>query len=389
MSDDKKRKNINDKKRSKEATKKPTLKKKFSMDDFKKSHLNATTSIKDKPLEWYKLSDAIKEVVGLDGFPKGYTSLCSGYSNTGKSTAVSEGIVDAQKQGDFVIIIDTETSIGPKRLIHMGFDVDDVDSYLYVMPDTLYQEYKNNKEYKDLNTATIEHMAKYINHMIDLQQSGALPFNVLIAIDSIGALDCILTVRGNEGETQNNMWNAGAYERKFKGILNGRVPATRKEGSEYFLTVIAVQKVWFDSTVGGQGTLRYKGGNAFHYGSRLIYQFGNDKTTGARRVTAETMKRKITYGVDVPVKITKNQIDGVGGIAYEGRIISTPHGFILNTTESIKEYKKDNFEFFRDILGDEIDNAEFKVEDREISIDKIEKGEDFNEINDILDNMDK
>ena len=83
---------------------KPTGKKKFSLEDFKKEH--NIEDKKDKPLEWLKLAPAIQEVTGLPGIPKGYATLARGFSNTGKSTLLSEAVVEAQKNGILPIIID-------------------------------------------------------------------------------------------------------------------------------------------------------------------------------------------------------------------------------------------------------------------------------------------
>ena len=65
---------------------KPTPKKTFSLDDFKKKI--GGEDVPDKPLEWIKIDDALENVTGLPGFPKGYVSTCCGFSNSGKSTAV-------------------------------------------------------------------------------------------------------------------------------------------------------------------------------------------------------------------------------------------------------------------------------------------------------------
>ena len=104
------------------APRKPTPKKKFSLDDFKKK-VNAPT-VQSKPLEWIPIDDGLEKATGMPGIPRGYVTLFRGYSNTGKSTALMRGIVNAQKRGDFPIIIDTENNIDfeNERLTNMGFD---------------------------------------------------------------------------------------------------------------------------------------------------------------------------------------------------------------------------------------------------------------------------
>jgi hypothetical protein len=51
----------------------------------------------------------------------------------------------------------------------------------------------------------------------------------------------------------------------------------------------------------------------------------------------------------------KNQIDGeLGGIAFEGKLISTPHGFIGAESEDKDNYKKEHIKYFRDSLGSDV-----------------------------------
>ena len=103
---------------------KPTPKKTFSLDNFKKKI--GAEKVESKPLQWIPIDDGLREATGMPGVPRGYVTLFRGYSNTGKSTALMKSIVNAQKAGDFPIIIDTENNIdeGNNRLTLMGFDWD-------------------------------------------------------------------------------------------------------------------------------------------------------------------------------------------------------------------------------------------------------------------------
>ena len=103
-------------------TRKPVAKKTFSLDNYKKKI--GAEKVPSKPLIWIPIDDALQEATGMPGIPKGYVTLFRGYSNTGKSTALMRGIVNAQKRGDLPIIIDTENNIdeGNERLTLMGFD---------------------------------------------------------------------------------------------------------------------------------------------------------------------------------------------------------------------------------------------------------------------------
>jgi len=360
------------------APRKPTKKKGFSIEDYKKSK-NLITE-KAKPLEWYKCSDALHEATGLYGFPKGYVSLTRGLSNTGKSTSLSEAIVDAQKQGDLVIMIDTETNLGRDRLSLMGFDWDS-DDYIMIDSDFLLNEFGKLRDPKRIE-ASIEDMADCVNFFLNEQEIGNLPRDILFAVDSIGTLNCNASIAAKDkGSSDNNMWNAGAYEHAFKSIINNRIPSTRKTSKPYTATFVGVQKVWIDNM--GNGVMKNKGGEAFYFAARLMYQFGGIKSNGAKAVKFTSKKKEVQIGVETRVSVVKNHLDGeLGGISMDGRVVSTPHGFI--SPESINDYKRDHILYYRERLGDNT------LEAKDISVQKLtvdEDNEDNFTIEDITENI--
>lgn len=329
---------------------KPTPKKSFSMQNFKKKI--GGEDIPDKSMKWIPCAKAMKEATGLPGIPKGYVTLARGFSNTGKSTLACEAAVAAQKMGILPIIIDTENNIGEKRLKLMGLDFNN-DFYLFIDNDYLLQNY-GKKQNKNRNEAAIEDMGACINDLLDMQDSGELPYDLLFIIDSLGTLDCIKSVDAMEKDTtNNNMWNAGAFERTFKYLINNRIPSSRKENKEYTNTIIGVQKIWIDNM--GAGVVKHKGGEAFFYGARLIYHYGGIVAHSTKKITATSKGRDVSYGIETKVGVIKNQInDDLGGIAMEGKIVSTPHGFIGVDKEDIEKYKKENIQFFREVLGSNV-----------------------------------
>jgi len=344
---------------SNNAVRKPTPKKNFSLDEFKKKV--GAQDVPSKPLEWLLIDEGLREATGLPGLPKGYVTLFRGYSNTGKSTALMRVIVSAQKAGDLPIIIDTENNIdvGNKRLTLMGFDWN--GDYILINNKYLLDNFGKPND-KDRKEASIEDMAKCMYYFIDQQKSGNLPYNIMFAIDSIGTLNCTKTVNALEkNDSDNNQWNAAGYEKSFMSMLNNTVPDSRKVDSEYFITVAAVQKVWYDAM---NKVIKHKGGEAWFFGARLIYHFGGIITHGTRRISATSKKRDLNYGFENKVNIAKNHIDGEwGGISLEGKIISTPHGFIYGDTEHENAYKKENILYFRNRFEDDsitADDIEFK-----------------------------
>ena len=326
---------------------KPTAKKKFSLDDFKKKI--GAEKVSAKPLIWIPVDDALQEATGLPGVPKGYVTLFRGYSNTGKSTALMRAVVNAQKMGMLPVIIDTENNIqdGNLRLKNMGFDWD--GDYILIHNKNLLEKFGKVQD-KDRKEASIEDLAKYMYYILDQQEAGLLPFDLFFAIDSIGTLNCIKTINALVKDTNdNNMWNAGAYEKVFMSMFNNTIPNSRNVDSEYTNTVAMVQKVWYDSM---NKVIKHKGGEFLAFAARLNYHFGGIITHGTRRITADSKKRTLNYGFENKVNIAKNHIDGVfGGISLEGKIISTPHGFIY--PERLDEYKKKFILHFRNIFNDD------------------------------------
>jgi hypothetical protein len=327
---------------------KPTAKKSFSLDDFKKK--SGAQDVPSKPLVWIPIDDALQEATGMPGVPKGYVTLFRGYSNTGKSTAIMRAIVNAQKMGILPIIIDTENNIdeGNERLTNMGFDWN--GEYILVKNKFILDNFGKTQD-KDRNEASIEDLAKAMFYFLNQQEIGALPVDLLFAIDSIGTLNCIKTINALEkNDSDNNMWNAGAYEKAFMSMLNNTIPNSRRIDSPYTNTVCAVQKTWYDSM---NKVVKHKGGETWFFGARLIYHFGGIVTHGTERLTAASKSRDVNFGFRNKVNIAKNHIDGEkGGISLEGKIGSTPHGFIYGDDASVVEYKKQHILHFRNILGD-------------------------------------
>lgn len=350
---------------------KPVAKKEFSLDDFKKEY--ECDTVEQKPLQWISLGDDWKEETGLPGIPIGYGTLARGFSNTGKSTLVSLGLVGAQKMGMLPIIIDTENNLGMKRLTRMGFDP---KNCIVFDNDKLLENF-GKKQDKNRTEATIEDTAACVNYFLDLQEAGKLPFDLFFGIDSFGSLDCIRSVNAaDKGSTDNNMWNAGAFEKSFKYLLNNRIPSSRKIDKPYTNTIVAVQKIWIDSMSGGMPVVKHKGGEAGFYGSRLIYHFGGVASHSTKKVKATSKGKEVTFGIETKVSVVKNQIDGeLGGIALEGKIISVPTGLIRADKSAVDQYKKDNISYFREILGDIV--GDINESDISTKIVDEEVGEDY------------
>ncbi len=331
---------------------KPVAKKTFSLDNFKKKA--KVDDVPDKPLIWIQMSDGFKKACGLPGFAKGYVNQVRGHTNTGKSTAICEVLVTSQKMGILPILIDTENNMGKGsyRLTELGFDF---DNYIRIDNDYLLKNFGIVQD-KDRKEAAIEDLAKCFYYFLDMQANGDLPYDLLFAIDSIGTLNCIKTINAAEkDEANNNMWNAGAYEKAFMYLLNNTIPSSRKINRPYTNTVVATQKIWIDNM--NKGVVKHKGGETWNLGARLIYHFGGIVTHGTKAATADSKKRTVSYGIETKISVAKNHVDGpLGGISMQGTIISTPLGFV--SPDDVDAFKKKNILYFRNLFEDDSINAD-------------------------------
>ena len=86
------------------------------------------------------------------------------------------------------------------------------------------------KQDKDRLQASIEDLARCMYSFLGDQKAGLLPYDIFFAIDSIGTLKCNASIKAYElSESDNNMWNAGAYEKNFMSMLNNDIPNREKK----------------------------------------------------------------------------------------------------------------------------------------------------------------
>lgn len=330
---------------------KPIIKKQFDLSAYKAVN-KLDDGIKDKDLEWIDLSSAFQSVTGLQGIPKGVVTILRGFSNTGKSTALVEAAIGCQKVGVLPIIIDTEGGWNWQHAKDMGFEFeDDVDpstgevvgyqgNFIYLNNQHLINKYGGGKR----EEAVIEDVSRFCHETLDAQNNGDLPYEICFLWDSVGTLDCLKSI---ESQSSNNQWNAGAMEAAFKSLINFRIPGSRKVNRPYTNTMVVVNKIWLDN-MQGAGVIKNKGGEAFFYGSRLIIHFGGIQSHATKKLFAKADGKEYNYGTQTKVTIEKNHINGT---SYKGELISTAHGFIMNTTADIERYKKENKSYILNKLG--------------------------------------
>ena len=102
-----------------------SLNKTFDLSAFKKSKF-LDQSVKFKPQRWIQLSKAFQDVISLPGIPMGHITLLRGHSDTGKTTAMLEAAVAAQKMGVLPVFIVTEMKWNWEHAQQMGFEMEPI-----------------------------------------------------------------------------------------------------------------------------------------------------------------------------------------------------------------------------------------------------------------------
>ena len=101
------------------------IKANFNLDKFKeKKLLNGTVKFKEQ--RWIPFSEALQDSTSLPGAAIGHINLLRGHSNTGKTTALLEAAVAAQKMGVLPVFIITEMKWNWDHAQQMGFEIEPV-----------------------------------------------------------------------------------------------------------------------------------------------------------------------------------------------------------------------------------------------------------------------
>ena len=315
----------------------------FDLNKFKnKKGLDKNVKFKDQ--EWIPLSKAFQDVTSIPGIPMGHIVILRGHSDTGKTTALIEAAVSAQKRKILPVFIITEMKWNWEHATQMGLDIDikrdpETDEIL---------DYNGDFIYVDRETLhTIEDVAAFILDLIDEQKKGNLPYDLLFLWDSIGSVPCELSVRSNKN---NNEWNAGAMSTQFGNSVNQRITLSRKESSTYTNTLVCINKVWTAKAESpmGKPKLMNKGGFAMWFDSTFVVTFGNISNAGTSKIKAIKEGKQVEFAKRVNLQIDKNHINGM---TTRGKIIMTPHGFINDDEKELKDYKTAHAEEWSTILG--------------------------------------
>lgn len=312
------------------------------LEKFKKGkNLSANVVFKDQ--KWIPLSQAFQDTLQIPGIPIGHITLLRGHSDTGKTTALLEAAVSAQKMGILPVFIITEMKWDWKHAREMGFQFEEVAN-----EDGEVVDYKGFFLYIDREKLDcIEDVGAFITDVLDEQKRGTLPYDICFFWDSVGSIPCRMSI---EKSTNNNEWNAGAMSQTFGNFINQKIVLSRKASQPYTNTLVAINKVWVakpDSPM-GQPTLNNKGGNTMYFDSSLVVTFGNIARAGTNKIKATKNGKEVEFAKRTRISCDKNHVTGVTAV---NKVIMTVHGFIKDDKKELDEYKKTYSDQWMKVLG--------------------------------------
>jgi len=304
----------------------------FNLDKFIASKNLSSTSIKMKEQTWIPLSKAFQDCLSIPGIPVGHITLLRGHSDTGKTTALLEAAVSAQRVGILPVFIITEMKWNWEHARQMGLDFQNVPN-----DEGEVADYKGFFIYVDRERLnTIEDVAAFIADLLDEQKRGNLPYDLLFLWDSVGSIPSRLSVESNKN---NNEWNAGAMSQQFGNFINQKIVLSRKQSQPYTNTMLAVNKIWVAKAenIMAQPKMKNKGGDTMYFDASLIITFGNVTNSGTNKIKATKNGKDVEFAKRTKVSCDKNHVNDV---TSTGRVIMTAHGFIDDTKQAIDAYKK-------------------------------------------------
>lgn len=345
---------------AKQAIKKGTNVKKnadFDFEVFKKDVLKMTPTA-EKPMEWFIMPNGFQEALSLPGIPKGYFTGCYGWNSTGKSTIKNCLIAAAQKQGVLPVIFETESNFDFKYAIECGMEatpvygvdeetgeeiITDYTGRFLLFNNEAMCEYcgqmdwgENKPKATKRRVALIEDIAYIINDLLNKQESGELPIELLFVWDSVGSIGSWKSYNSKVG---NNMFDAASISTAFNSIVNTRIPSSRSISSPYTNSFFIVNKIW-DSSMAtmGKPSVKLKGGNSFEYALRLLISCGKIITSGVKKLEATVKGEKYEYGTVAPIAVKKNHLPTPYNISREGLIYCVSNGIVAEN--ELDDYKK-------------------------------------------------
>jgi hypothetical protein len=317
-----------------------------------------------KPDRFLDLGDAFLDATGIPGPALGHINMFLGHSDTGKTTALLAAAADAIKKEILPVFIITEQKFAFEHADIMGIPVtEDVDQSTGEITYSGQFIFRNDFEY-------IEQITDFINELLDAQENGSIPYDLLFLWDSGGSVPCKMTFEGNGGKQHN----ASTLADKIGMGINQRISGSRRADKKHTNTLIIVNQPWVElpDNPFGQPKIKAKGGESIWLNSTLVFLFGNQKNAGTTKIDITRKGRKANIGSRSKISVMKNHVNGIS--FADGKIMVTSHGFMkmrdaAEEKKSREDYLKNNLEYIGTrLFGEKITDTagiEFEIGDED------------------------
>jgi len=323
--------------------------------DFSISSITSKFSSKTtyKPDRFLDLGDAFLDATGLPGPALGHINMFLGHSDTGKTTALLGAASDAIKKGMLPVFIITEQKFDFDHASIMGIPVEKV-----VDESTGEVNYSGDFIFKN-DFDYIEQITDFMNELLDLQEKGELPYDLLFLWDSVGSVPCKMSFEGKGG----TMHNAKALSDRIGQGINQRISGSRRADKPYTNSLIIINQPWVElpDNPYGQPKIKAKGGEAVWLNSTLVFRFGNEKNAGTTKITITKNKRTVVIATRSKITVMKNHVNGIQ--FGDGKIMVTPHGFMrakeaAEEKKSREDYVRDNLTYLSSLFEEKVESIE-------------------------------
>jgi hypothetical protein len=331
---------------------KQPLKKKTT--DFSSIRKKFSTSDKYKEQKYFDCGEAFQKATGVPGPAMGQINMFLGHSDTGKTTAMIQAAIDAQKKGVLPVFIITEQKWSFEHAKLMGLETEYVED-----GDEAYWDgfllYKLGFDY-------IEQAFDYVREILDAQDKEEIPHDILFLWDSIGTIPCEMSFQGKGG----NQHTARVISEKWGMGLAQRITASRKEKSKYTNTMIFVNQPWVEipEGYGAVPRIQPKGGQSIYLSCALVFLFGNQKSAGVSKLNAQNKGRKVNFAIRTKVGIHKNHMNGLG--YQDCKILATTHGFIEDDKKAIDTYKNEYKDYWSEVFETTAEAVDFGLVEEDV-----------------------
>lgn len=274
--------------------------------------------------KWLEMPEAFQDATGLPGLPVGNITHVYGSPNTGKTTMLMQGLVNAQKQGFLPILILTEHKFSFERLEKfMGGNADEM---LVLHADTLDQAYSfMEKVLKDLQTGTLVIEDSDGQDMsIDVSE-----LDVFIFMDSIGNT---MSQEELDYEAEDGDKSMGKHAKALKRLTKRINRLLGKRELRQRAGILLLNQSYKSMPTYGPSVETPYGGDGVPYSCSLNIRLRRKKDLSMRLKGRETI-----IGLETLIEIKKNHITHV---MAKHPVYTVATGMIPADKGALDEYKK-------------------------------------------------